>query len=375
MRESIFSGRIPLTSPNEEIPWQMKCDIVRHEDRIEIRLIDIRDLFSFYICSISSGDYYILKREQDIRVDFETFVRKIVEMFHVLSRNRLQAVFSKDGNRFLFIERNDFKNIVRLELKFVKPEEVHYKRYLSDIIYRMESDNIKLIKENSFLKEQCKTGDRELRDKIRYMEMDLKENEKKISGLYRELGNLEEKYLSKSVENDKLIKKNVEYEKELSKLSYELEKIKLRETKNEATSRTVNELSAECKRLSDRLHELEDENKQLEDEIRRTRDSSESRARENREVRSSNSKIKKELEELRERFRGMEEKTKSAKQSLKSAETRIKELEEENRSLRKKLENAQSVYHHFYNKNTENNKQESDNSTLFSSIHPDSPPR
>lgn len=374
MRESIFSGRIPLTSPNEEIPWQMKCDIVRYEDKVEIRLIDIRDLFCFYLCSITSGDFYILKREQDIRVDFETFVRKTVEMFHMLSRNRLAAVFSRDNTKFLFIEKNEFKNIVRLELKFIKPEETHYKRYLSDIIYRMESDNIKLIKENSFLKEQCKNGDRDLTDKVKYMEMDMRENEKKISSLYRELGILEEKYLGTSVENDKLIKKNVEYEKELNRLGYELEKGKLKETKHETSAKTLSELNADCKKLTERMRELEEEKNVAVEEIEKLRESNESRLKDNKEMKSIGSKIKKELEELREKVKSLDEKLKTTRQTLRSSEARVKELEEENKSLKKKLENAQSVYHHFYNKNVEDNKQESDNSTLFSSIQPDSPP-
>ena len=374
MRESIFSGRVPLTSPNEEIPWQMKCDIMRNDDRIEIRLIDIRDLFSLYLCSVSSGDFYIIKREQDIRVDFETFIRKTVEMFHLLSRNRLSAVFSKESNKFLFVERDEFKNIVRLELKFTRPEEVHYKRYLSDIIHRMESDNIKLIKENSFLKEQCKSGDRELRDKVRYMEMDLKDNEKKISSLYKELGNLEERYLNKSSENDMNIKKVVEYEKELSRLSYEMEKNKVKETKNEATGRAVNELSLECKKLSDRVSDLEEENKIAEDEIQRLKENSERKHRDNKDLKSSNNKIKRELEESKERTKNLEEKIKNMRQAIKGSETKVREFDEENKALKKKVDNMQSIYHHFSNKNAENSHHESDNNTLFSSIQPDSPP-
>lgn len=375
MRESIFSGRIPITSTNEDIPWQMKCDIVRREERLEIRLIDIKDLFSFFVCTISSGDFYLLKREQDIRVDFETFIRKIVEMFHSLTRNKLVGLFSRETNKFTFLERNDFKNIVRLELRFTKPDEMHYKRYLSDLIYRMESDNIKLIKENNFLKEQCKNGDIEMQEKIKFLEIDIRESERRSNNVIRELGALEDKYLRKCSELNSFEKENYEMKEDLKKITYEMDRLKESEHKNVSQNRKLNELKMENKKLEEKVEDLTEDKKILEEETQRLKNFYDEKKEESKELKGSSVKIKKELEELKEKNKALEEKYKNIKNSTKNNENKIKELENENKVLKKKLENTQSVYHHFYNKNNQNPSPESDETALFSSLRPESPPK
>lgn len=375
MRESIFSGRIPISSPNEDIPWQMKCDITRREDKLEIRLIDIKDLFSFFVCTISSGDFYLLKREQDIRVDFETFIRKTVEMFHSLTRNKLIGMFNRETNKFIFLERNDFKNIIRLELKFTKPEELHYKRYLSDLIYRMETDNIKLIKENNFLKEQCKNGDIEMSEKIKFLEMDLREGERRSNNLMKELGALEEKYMKKSNAFDSLEKENYEMRDDLKKLSYEMEKIKDNENKITLHNRKVNELTIANKKLEDKISDLEEMNKLLEEEIEGLKKNYEEKREESKEIKSTNIRMKKEYEEIKIKYKEMDEQYKLLKNASKNNESKLKELENENKILKKQLENTHSVYHHFYNKSNNKDVSPESDESVFNTVRPESPPK
>lgn len=376
MRESIFSGRIPITSTNEDIPWQMKCDITRRDDKLEIRLIDIKDLFSFFVCSISSGDFYLIKREQDIRVDFETFIRKTVEMFHQLTRHKLIAVFSRENYKFTFLEKNDFKNIVRLELKFTKPDELHYKRYLSDLIFRMENDNIKLIKENNFLREQCKNGDLEMTEKIKFLEMDLRESERRNSNLVKELGALEEKYLKKCNDLDFLERENSEMKDDFKKITIEFDRFKESEQKSVLHNRKVSELTIENKKLEDKLSDLEEVNKILEEENEKLKGNFDEKRGESKELKSTNIKLKKELEELKERFKEIDDKYRVLKGSSKNIESKLKDLENENKILKKKLENSQNLYHHFYNKNKQQNPTpDSDESLINDTVRPESPPK
>lgn len=166
MHESLFNNKITLTTPFGLNT--VKVDIIKTESSVEIRLIETTNIFSLFICNITSSDYYILKKDQDILVDYDRFVQVLVNLFHGAATNKYSTLF-KD-NILKFIENSDFRNICRLELKFSKPEDTQFKRYLGDLITRMENDNIKLIKENSILRDRCLNGDRELKDKIRYME-------------------------------------------------------------------------------------------------------------------------------------------------------------------------------------------------------------
>jgi spindle assembly abnormal protein 6 len=375
MRETIFTGKIPITCPNEDIPWQMKCDMVHTDDKIEIRLIDTRDIFTFYLCTISSGDFYVMKREQDIIVDYDRFVAVLVKLFHGLTTGKLTAMFSQETNRFLFVEKDEFRNIVRLELKFFKPDESHYKMYLGDIIGRMESDNIKLIKENGMLRDKVRGGEKDLRDKIRYLEEELGSSQRKSKALYEENERLASREGSVATELNNLTVRTHELEKENARLSYECDKLKLQEVKNAGLSEKSEALERENKMLRDELTTANEIIRKYTEEAEKAKASAADNEEAVRELRSEGKRHKSEQEESRSRIKTLEERNKKLKEEAKSKDARIKELETENLGLVKKLENAQNVYSHFYNKSVKSPPigNYSDNESAFS-IHPESPP-
>ncbi|AFM97733.1 hypothetical protein EHEL_011100 [Encephalitozoon hellem ATCC 50504] len=375
MRESIFTGKIPISCQNEEIPWQMKCDIVRSDDEVEIRLIDTRDIFTFYFSTISPGDFYVMKREQDIIVDYEKFVSILVKMFHSLHSGKLRGLFSKETSKFLFVEKDEFRNIVRLELKFSKPDETHYKMYLGDMIGRMESENVRLVKENGMLRDKCRSGEKELRDRIRYLEEEAMAAQKKMNKLYKENELLNEKGDAQREEVERLNSKTYDLEKENGRLQYELDKLKLQDVKNSGLVERAQKIEDENKTLKEELNTANEIIRKYSEEIAQMKSTISGSEDATKDLRQSNKKYKSEIEDLKKRMKGMEDKMKKMKEELKSKETRLKDLETENMGLVKNLENAQNVYSHFYSKNIENptSINYSDNESVFS-IAPESSP-
>lgn len=374
MREIIFNSRIPVSYQNDDSPSSLKAEILRAGDRIEIRLINTRNLFSFHVASISSGDFYMLKREQDIRVDFETFIKKLVEMFHYISKGDLVGVFQ--DQKFSFVERNEFRNIVRFELKFVKPEEVEYKRYLADVVGRLEADNVRLVRDNMQMKERIRCGDRESQGRIKALESDYCEAQEKIEKLYREIDRLEREKSQKDEEMSKIRSDNKRVEAEASDLRRELEKRKVNDVKNEGlvlrleeTERLNENLEKEISIANGIIKKLKSENRNLKDKL-------ESNEVEITETKKYKSKAKKEIDELKRTNRAVEEKCSKLKENVLKLENNLKNAEEEKHALMKKLENAQNVYSHFYTKNNdEESVQQSEINSGISSIQPESPPR
>ncbi|KAF9763671.1 Spindle assembly abnormal protein 6 like protein [Nosema granulosis] len=372
MKEILFTGKIPITCSNEDIPWQMKCDITKTDELVDIRLIDTRDIFTFYVCSLTPSDFYVLKREQDLIVDYDKFIPILVKLFHGVSTNRLCALFSKETWKFMFVEKSEFRNIVRLELSFLKPDESHYKRYLSDIISRMESDNIRLIKENGMLKEQCLNGDKQMKDRMGYLEEELSSHKTKIERLYKESDRLTNENYNKGMEIKDLKNKVLSLEKENTNLSYDVEKAKLEivknknfEEKNKEIEKEVQELRKEIDTANEIIRKMREENLNLKTSLEKHEDSGKG-------VKNENKKLKSELDDLKKKYRGLEEKSRKNKEDLKQKEAQIKQLENENQGLSRRLENAQSVYNHFYSKNIDRNTFSEDSSGY--SIHPESPP-
>ncbi|KAF7683850.1 Spindle assembly abnormal protein 6 like protein [Astathelohania contejeani] len=375
MRESVFTGRIPIHCQNNDIPTLLKCDVTKEDDKVEIRLIDTKDLFTFFVCAISSGDFYMIKREQDIRVDFERFTRKLIEMFHNLSRNKLTASF--DNNKFKFIEKNEFRNIIRLELKFFKPDESHYRRYLSDVISRMEGDNIKLIKDNSLIKEQCRCIEKDLQDRIRFLESENNETQRKIEKLYRERDDLMKRVREKEEDNERCQNKIVKLEKEKNKLEYEIEKMKIHEVKIETLNSRIEDLLKRNEELETDINTANDIIKKLRVENKNMKKELEDVLIKQENFENKTNLLKRENDESTRKIKTLEEKNKKLKSDLKEKSSRLETLENENRLLAKKLDDAQSVYNHFYSKKVEsvsNNSQSSDSNSIFSSIQPESPP-
>ncbi|KAG0440697.1 Spindle assembly abnormal protein 6 like protein [Dictyocoela muelleri] len=374
MREIIFNNRIPVSYQNESSPSTLKAEILRSGDKIEIRLINTKSLFSFYVSTISSGDFYMLKREQDIRVDFENFIKKLVEMFHYVSKGELIGVFQDE--KFTFVERNEFRNIVRFELKFVKPEEIEYKRYLADVVSRLESDNVKLVRDNVQMKERIRSGDRENQSKIKILENDYCEAQRKIEKLFREIDRLEQISADKDDEIGKIRSEFKRIEKETLELRRELDKRRINDVKNEGLSLRLEEMERLNENLEKEIHVANGIIKKLKSENRNLKDKIESNEIEISDIKKYKLRSKKEIEELKRNNKAIEEKNIKLKENINFLENNLKSSESEKRALMKKLENAQNVYSHFYTKNNEEESApHSEINSGISSIHPESPPR
>ncbi|EOB14533.1 Laminin subunit beta-4 [Nosema bombycis CQ1] len=353
MKEILFTGKIPITSSNEDIPWQMKCDITRSDDLVEVRLIDTRDIFTFYVCNLSQSDFYILKREQDLIVDYESFIPILVKLFHGILTKRLFALFSKETTKFMFVEKSEFRNIIRLELPFLKPDESHFKRYLSDIIERMESYNIKLIKENGMLKEQCINGDKQMKDKISYLEGESSSLKIKLEKIYKESDKLNKENLEKDLNLKDLKNKIFKLEKDNNELNYDLEKSKLEIVKNQGIKSNIDNYEKEIINLKKEIETANEIIKDLKEENKEIKSNKEHFEEENLKIKKSNENLKKDLEDFKKKLKNLINKNKQLEEENEKIIKSNENLKKEGENIKKKLENAQSVYNHFYNKKME----------------------
>lgn len=365
MHESLFNNKITLSTPSGLTP--VKVDMIKTELGVEVRLIDTTNVFSLWTYTLTSSDFYILKRDQDILVDYERFIQILVNLFHGVSTSKYTAYFNEGVLRF--IENLEFRNICKLELKFVKPEETQYRRYLGDLMGRMEGDNIKLIKENSILRDRCINGDQNLKEKIRFLEQDNVELRRRLDLIQKDFSIVQEKASSKEEEVAKMSSRMYALDNENAQLRYEIErhqrdnsasfKDQLKSKENE-----LDELNREMNTANEIIKKLRQENADLK------QFKSENLSAVQREA-DRNEEITLKLEDVTKKMNQLETKHKKLKEDVKEKTQRIEELNEMNRILTKRLENAQNVYNHFYSKKVEDHP---DNFSDTFSLRPESPP-
>ncbi|KAM0679968.1 hypothetical protein GINT2_001910 [Glugoides intestinalis] len=365
MHESLFNNKITLCTSSGLSP--VKVDIVKTESGVEIRLIDTSNLFSLWTYNLTSSDFYLLKKDQDILVDYDRFIHVLINLFHGAASSRYSASFNDGVLRF--IENTEFRNICKLELKFCKPDESHYRRYLGDLIARMENDNIKLIKENAVLRDRCMSGDQAQREKMKFVECDNAELRRRLEIIQKEFGSMQESVAQKENEISKLSGRMYSIDNENSQLRYEVEKYQrensttLREqVKNKEEE--LEELSKELSTANEIIKKLRQENNELKHFKNENVTTTQKEAQRNEELNSK-------LEELVKKLAQTEVKYKKLKEEAKERTRKIEELNEINRTLNKRLENAQNVYNHFYSKRVEDHP---DNLSDTFSLRPESPP-
>jgi len=310
----------------------------------------------------------MIKRDQDILVDYDRFIHILINLFHSLSTGSLTAVFN--DNVLKFIENGEFRNICKLELKFTKPEEVQYRRYLGDLLARLENDNVKLIKENSQLRDKCVNGDRELREKIRYLESECTELRRKLEMLASENANIDSRNRDREEEISRMTSKIFGLENENVQLQYEIEKYR----KDNALSykeqlqtqeRDCEELKKEVGTANEIIKKLREENVELKRQQRQQQDIREQSEQSVIEMSSKYQSVNK-------KYKALEEKYKNLKDEFKEVQNKKCELDGLNKGLMKRLENAQNVYNHFYSKKIEDNNLDNYSDTF--SLKPESPP-
>ena len=342
MHESIFSGKVSLTTPSALIT--AKVDVVKDETRVDVRLIETSNIFSLFVCSISQSDYYVLKRDQDLLVDYDRFISILVGLFHNLSTGRLSALFS-DG-KLRFIENGEFRNICKLELKFTKPEEAQYKRYLGDLISRMEGDNIKLIKENKILRDKSINGDRELRDKIRYLESEIQELRRKYETATQNNSALESRDTHRMEEINRLTNRVFSLENENAELNNELEKLRRENIKGIKEQLVQKEM--ELEEIKKEINTANEIIRKIRNELAELKEYKNKNIAAIKQEEERNEGISNQLAALNKKYKGLEEKYKGVKEDNKIKNTKIKELEMECKTLRRNLDNTRYVNNFLY---------------------------
>lgn len=365
MHESLFNNKVTLSTPSGLS--SVKVDISKSDTGIEARLIDTSNIFSLWVCSISSSDFYILKRDQDILVDYDRFIQVLVNLFHGAATGRYTASFNDGVLRF--IENSEFRNICKLELKFTRPEETQYRRYLGDLVGRMEADNIKLIKENAILRERCVTGDQAIKDKARFLEQENSELRRRGEHMQKDLAMLGEKERIKDEEIAKLSSRIYAVEEENGQLRYEVERY---ERENSVSVREqlkrreaeLDEMKKEIDTANEIIKKLRAENSELREFRQKKEDI-------NRKETEKRTELEEKLEEAERKLSHIEAKYKKMKEEAREKGNKAEELTEMNKVLMKRLENAQNVYNHFYSKKIDD---QGENYSDTFSLRPESPP-
>lgn len=364
MKELIFNGRVTMSSSSSLVT--MKVDILKYESQLEIRLIDTTNIFTLFVCTITQSDFYVLKRDQDILVDYDRFVQIIVSLFYSLSVNKLAATFNNCILRF--IETGEFRNICKLELKFTKPEELQFKKYLSDLLLRMENDNVKLVKENSMFRDKCINGDREWKEKIEYLETETRECKRRMELQGRDLAIAEGNLEKKDEEISKLSERLFSMENENTQMKYEIEAFRKENSESYKELLKKKEIEweeclKEIRTANEIIKKMRKEKDGLEEQNKIYLKRKEKECSKFEELQTKYNSITKKYKEIEDKYRQL-------KDENRMKNSKLEELESTNRGLLRNLENTQNVYNHFFSKKVED---QMDNYSDGFSIHPESP--
>ncbi|ORD94260.1 hypothetical protein ECANGB1_964 [Enterospora canceri] len=363
--ESIYSDTITVYTPKGVSA--MRVEITRHPAQVEVRLVEKSNLFTVYLCTITHGDFYLYKKEQDILVGYDRFLPVLVRLFYGVARGggALRAVVAEEGEKgfvLRFVEQGDFRNVEKLTLKFNKPEEHQYRAYLGSLLRKMEEDNIRLIKEKKQVQEQREHEERGRREKEAYLDEENSEMKKRLEVVGGELAALERKYEEEQEEFGRARAQRGEQERENAQLRFELEQFKKGNYKERAQ-----ELEEENEKKMEKIRELEEEASGLKDENRRLNKT-------NREIAEKMEKefgTKVDVADIKNKVVHMETKMRGLRNELKEKKERIVVLVTEKKALAKQLDSAQNVYNHFYGKKVDEDEKKDMGNISF---EPENPP-
>lgn len=374
MKDPLFNHRIPIQCTSDTVPSILTCDISHTPDTLHIRLIDISDIFTFYQCTITVSSYVHLRNEQELRVDFENFIKKITELFYHVKDGRMRALFEKESGRFVFVEQNEFRDIMRLEIRFKTPDSDGYRKYLAEMMSRMEIANVRLRKENVQVKERLRSTEEETGRRMAELTGRNASMNEKMGRLTERIEALEKENACLADERDSLKKRMVEMEKENSTYKFEIEKGKIEEYRREQEMARLRQVEEFRDGLEKEIKVANDIIRKLREDVRRHSDES-ARAREETEgAKEESARLARSIEEMRRTAKEKDERIREMKEGLKKKSERIRHLETDRKQLVKKMEEAKFVYNHFYRKRETETSSTSENHASTFSVHPESPP-
>jgi len=268
--------------------------------QLHLEITDETDAFFLYSLSIGESDFHVLKSEQRLVVDFQTFPEKLLEMLRDVP-NRLYAslcVQSPQEAQFALVESNQFRELPHLSLKFRKGNDEALKDYMSTKLTEFKTNNELLTKraiqaedENTRLRQRCEEYDITLRR--------IREEQKTITDTLHskhaiELGGLKEEQASRletiqrqnllertSMEQnlrskvDELNARLQKHEADIHILTQEKYQLETSEARNKETiakqaanltenDAEVNNLRTQCKSLESTKYQLEKQVTELE---------------------------------------------------------------------------------------------------------------
>lgn len=348
MKETLFSGRLPITTTHVETPSTLKCDVVRTHDHLEVRLTDVRDIFNIYYAYITPAEYLNLKREQDLRVDYERFTQKLVEMLSDAVQGKLVLVFARDGSKLVVLERNEFRNIVRLEIRLSRPDDVQFRRYAADLLNRLEMENSRCLKENALLKEDLRSREADYKNGVSRMEAELMDANDRYSRLRRDTEQQESDLGRLRQEEGKREAEALRYKEDYMHMKAEYNRLNGAMSTNTALSEKLQErerkataLEEEVRKGNEILRKLMEDLKERKKSEERLSDELDEEGRKRLLAEAELEKATGELMEKSERLQSLEQIGRERKEVIES----LKKL---NEGLRDKLENAHQIYARIY---------------------------
>ena len=91
------------------------------------------DKFLLLQLLISQEDFYQLKQEQNLLIDFVDFSQKLIELLNLFQCKLID-------NKFHIIETNSFKHITHLTLKFISADDETIKTHLTGQLKELQVD-------------------------------------------------------------------------------------------------------------------------------------------------------------------------------------------------------------------------------------------
>ncbi|XP_047141307.1 spindle assembly abnormal protein 6 homolog isoform X1 [Hydra vulgaris] len=320
-----------------------------HKKELQIRLTNDEDLFFLQSLTVNEEDFQVLKNEQGLLIDFNSFPKKFIDLLELciaeqsnsLPRFSLHlsiGISSTISQSCLeVVETNPFKHLVHLSLKFLPAKNEELKAYLVDCLKKLKG-------ENALLQNKLACTENDLSRHLLSTQKIINEQSKEIDDLRKET-NIKLEEATSSLSKELCIEKE-NYRK--LHLMLEEKRQSERETLGEQYRKTLNEYEKKIedyqrsnKELTDQkykyeslIRDLKTKLTNLEEEKRVTTKDLQYIRRQNTALDSERHERDKTLNHLRTRVAVLEQELKDKDQVVK----RTNELNETSAEQKRRLE-------------------------------------
>jgi len=331
----LFEGNVPVNireveRESRQAILHIKISIYtvgpqRHQS-LRIELTDESDPFFLYAMDCGETEFHILKTEQNLLVDFQTFPDKFIELLNLCGMNDNQMITSSpkflcvlhcsqsEFSEFNVVETNQFKHLTHLALKFRSGNDESLKKYLAQQLklFKSESEEFRARYENS-------------------------DSESK----------------SRQIENEQLNQEILRLKNEMDRLAEELrleEKKKLNEQKeqmlqsqDDAVTRLNDERETMMRKFEAQVQELAQRNKEYTQDNQELNQNKLDLESKNRELSHDLSTTSHELDMARNELNMLRDQNKNLDTTKYSQEKSLSEITLKNTSLERQLEDKEQI--------------------------------